>query len=137
MSIGLLIITHNEIGRALLKTTTNMMEVCPLATATLEVGTESDPDAMWQRAQQLIQQLNQGDGVLILTDMYGSTPSNIAYKLRREDQVQVIAGINLPMLVRVFNYATMNLKELTRKAVSGGIDGIVCCPERKPETPNQ
>ncbi|RLJ21012.1 PTS fructose transporter subunit IIA [bacterium endosymbiont of Escarpia laminata] len=103
MSIGLLIITHNQVGHTLLQTAINMMGICPLSTE-----------------------------VLVLTDMFGSTPSNIAYDLLDEGRINVVAGINLPMLVRVLNYAPLDLKELTSKAISGGKDGIVCC--RKAET---
>jgi len=127
MSIGLLIITHNKIGEALLLTASHMLEICPLKTRTLEVTNDSNPDQLRNQARELVQQLNQGDGVLVLTDMYGSTPSNIAATLLEKDQVHVVAGINLPMLVRILNYASLDLNELTAKAVSGGSDGIVRC----------
>jgi mannose PTS system EIIA component len=84
----------------------------------------SDPDQQLERAQQYLQQLEQGDGVLILTDLYGSTPSNIACKLRN-DKVAVITGLNLPMLIRVLNYPALNLHELAEKATGGGREGII------------
>jgi PTS system ascorbate-specific IIA component len=127
MSIGLLIITHNHIGDALLLTATHMLEKCPLETKTLEVTNQSNPDLLRQQALELMHQLDQGDGVLVLTDMYGSTPSNIAATLLSKGRVHVVAGINLPMLVRVFNYPSLDLNDLTIKAVSGGNDGIVHC----------
>ncbi len=127
MSIGLLIITHNQVGHTLLQTAVNMMGVCPLSTEALAVTTDCDPDELRTTTQRLIAQLDQGDGVLVLTDMYGSTPSNIAYDLLDEGRINVVAGINLPMLVRILNYAPLDLKELTNKAISGGKDGIVCC----------
>jgi len=127
MSIGLLIITHNQIGDALLATAKRMFETCPVECKTLEVDNASNPDEVNRQAQNLVAQLDQGDGVLVLTDMYGSTPSNIAARLLQRDRVNVVAGINLPMLVRVLNYADLNLDALTLKAVSGGYDGIVRC----------
>lgn len=127
MTIGLLIITHNNIGDALLQTATHMLETCPLHTATLVVTNNSNPDELCNQARDLVQQLDIGDGVLVLTDMYGSTPSNIGATLLEKGKVHVVAGINLPMLVRVLNYPSLSLEELTEKAVSGGNDGIVRC----------
>lgn len=127
MSIGLLIITHNKIGEALLVTATNMLGTCPLECRTLEVDNNSNPDEVNKQARAFVAQLDQGTGVLVLTDMYGSTPSNIAARLLHKGKVNVVAGINLPMLVRVLNYADLNLDDLTSKAVSGGNDGIVRC----------
>jgi PTS system ascorbate-specific IIA component len=75
----------------------------------------------------MISQLDQGQGVLVFTDMYGSTPSNIAYSLAQRGRVNVISGINLPMLIRALNYQIMDLDMLTEKAVSGGKEGIICC----------
>lgn len=125
--IGLLIITHNNIGTELVKTATAMLGMCPIMTQVLTVMPSSDPDVVLSAARRYLLDLNQGEGVLVLTDMYGSTPSNIATHLVDENQVKVIAGINLPMLVRVLNYPQLGLHELAEKASSGGRDGILLC----------
>lgn len=125
--IGLLIITHNNIGAELVKTATAMLGMCPVMTKVLSVMPNSDPDTMLHEAQRYIVELNGGAGVLVLTDMYGSTPSNIATHFVNEKQVRIIAGINLPMLVRVLNYPQLDLHQLANKAVSGGCDGILLC----------
>jgi PTS system ascorbate-specific IIA component len=78
-------------------------------------------------AARAVAALDDGDGVLVLTDMYGSTPSNVASSLGREDRVVVVAGLNLPMLVRVLNYPEDSLSALAEKAVSGGNRGILIC----------
>ena len=130
MSCGLLIITHNQIGDALLETATNMLGFCPLLAHTLAVTPECNPDQLREQAQFYARELNQGDGVLVLTDMFGSTPSNIATALGKEGEVSVVSGINLPMLVRVMNYPHLSLDRLTSKALSGGRDGILDCQER-------
>lgn len=124
MSVGLLIITHGDIGRSLLDTAVVVMGRCPLQTETLGIPMASDPDQQLQRARQQLQQIEQGDGVLILTDLYGSTPSNIACKLCN-DQVTVVTGLNLPMLIRVLNYPNLKLQELADKAVGGGREGVI------------
>ena len=83
---------------------------------------------MVSRARDFIEELDQGQGVLVLTDMYGSTPSNIACKLSN-GQVRVVAGINLPMLVRVMNYPALNLPQLADKALTGGHEGVISCQQ--------
>lgn len=130
MSVGLLIITHNDIGKMLLETSIKMMNVCPLESEVLSVPFSQDVDKLKTQAEKLAKKLESGDGVLVLTDVYGSTPSNIASSLADDDHVRVVAGINLPMLIRVLNYPRLNLSELTIKALSGGRDGVlVCSPE--------
>ena len=124
MSVGLLIITHGDIGRSLLDTAVAVMGTCPIQIRTLGVPMASDPEQQQQRAQQYIQELEQGDGVLILTDLYGSTPSNIATKLAA-DNVTIITGLNLPMLIRIMNYPDLPLEKLANKAVSGGKTGVI------------
>jgi len=123
--IGLLLITHYQIGDELLKTATAMLGMCPVMTVALSVTPDNDPDDVLNEARRNVTQLNQGAGVLVLTDIYGSTPSNIAAQLIDDNQVQVIAGVNLPMLVRVLNYSRLSLDDLVNKALSGGRDGIL------------
>jgi mannose PTS system EIIA component len=131
MSVGLLVITHGRIGEELLATATSVLGFCPLQTAHLEVSQKADPEKLLQEAQRLCDRLDRGQGVLVLTDMFGSTPSNVANRLLDHPQVQVVAGINLPMLVRVLNYPALNLYEMVNKALSGGHDGILFCePDR-------
>jgi len=128
--VGLLIITHDHVGTALYDTAAHMLGMCPLMTEVMPVMADCDPDDMVGRGRELVEKLNQGDGVLILTDMYGSTPSNIAARLAVNHQVLVVSGINLPMLVRIMNYPTLGVMELALKAESGGRDGIFyCVPE--------
>ncbi len=128
MSTGLLIITHNQVGAELLATATAMLGKCPLNARVLPVTTACDPEELQQRAAVMIGTLEEGDGVIILSDMYGSTPANIAKNLqRRHDQVDVVTGINLPMLVRLLNYPHLKRPQLVAKALSGGREGIFVC----------
>lgn len=127
MSTGLLIITHNDVGRVLLDTAIGMLGVQPIPVALLGVTPDQDPDALLDRAHQLARDIDSGDGVLVLTDLFGSTPSNIATALQREHRVIVVAGLNIPMMLRVMNYPTLGLEELAEKALSGGRDGVMVC----------
>jgi PTS system ascorbate-specific IIA component len=126
MTVGILLITHENVGQALLDNASATLGMCPLASESVCVSRACEPDLMRQHAQQLCNDLDQGHGVLILTDMYGSTPSNIACSLKG-DNTRVISGINLPMLIRVFNYPSLSLDELAEKALSGGREGILEC----------
>ncbi len=132
MSVGILIITHSNIGMSLYDAVTSVMGSCPLPTKLLPVSLDSDPENLVDKARTLIRELDQGQGVLVLTDMYGSTPSNIACKLAN-GQVRVVAGINLPMLVRVMNYPQLELQQLANKAVTGGHEGVITCHDTKTE----
>ena len=128
MSVGLLLITHNRLGDELLDTAKTMFQRIPLQVATLAVHKNDMPERVQMEAERMASELDQGDGVLLLSDMYGSTPSNIANRLtgsgRDGERRKVVYGINLPMLVRVLNYASLDLDELVAKAFSGGRYGV-------------
>lgn len=129
MSVGLLIITHNRVGVELLYSATVMMEVCPLNALALQVRQDCDPDESLEEAKNMVKTLDQGKGVLVLTDIYGSTPSNIANRLPENNNIMVVSGINLPMLIRILNYPALSLEDLASKALSGGRDGILLCSQ--------
>jgi len=124
MSVGILIISHDGIGPAILGTATLMLNDCPLQTKLLTTSRDCDPDQLTEDAIEQVEALDTGEGVLVLTDLYGSTPYNIAQKLTSQRQVHVVSGLNLSMLIRVFNYPKLTLEELSEKAVTGGKDGI-------------
>ena len=129
MSVGILLVTHGKLGRNLLETMTEMMGgSLPLATDALEVRLVQTPEAMIAQGGKMLERLDSGHGVLILTDAFGSTPSNIANKLSGANSCAVVAGINLPMLVRIFNYPKLGLADMAQCAVEGGQRGIVQCP---------
>ena len=124
MSVGLLIITHDGIGPALLGTTSLMLGGCPLSAKLLMASKDSDPDELKKQAEEFIEALDSGDGVLILTDLYGATPSNVAVGLGDHHKVRAVSGVNLSMVIRVLNYPELGLDELAEKARTGGLDGI-------------
>ena len=104
------------------------LSACPLATEVLDVPLDSDPGQLTRQAENLLRKLDTGDGVLILTDLCGSTPSNIACRLSRHGQVMVVAGLSLPMLMRVLNYPELSLAEMADRAVDGGRQGVMLLP---------
>lgn len=130
MSVGILIITHGEIGEQFIQTATSTLGGrLPLTCRALSVSPNCDPEKMLTKAKSLLEAVDQGDGVLILTDMYGSTPSNIANHFEKFDNLRVIAGINLPMFIRALNYPDSSLLDMTEKALSGAHDGIRLCQQ--------
>lgn len=131
MSAGLLLITHQELGQQLLNTVNGIIGHIPLQVETIGVTGDCDPDQVAGEAARLCSKLDQGDGVLVLTDLFGSTPSNIAVRLLEEQQVLVLAGVNVPMLVRIFNYPSLSLEELGNKANNGARDGVILTSRRK------
>ncbi len=86
---------------------------------------QDDPLLLLPQARSLLKDLDDGSGVLILTDMYGGTPANIAAKLLIPGRIEGIAGINLPMLIRTLTYRDRPLSTLVVKAVSGGCEGVL------------
>lgn len=129
MSVGILLVTHSEIGTALLNVALSTFEQCPIIIEHFPVCQNPDPDRLIAKAAELTRKMDTGHGVLVLTDMFGSTPANVAQALQRlELNVQVIAGLNLPMLFRVLNYPHLGLKSLAKKAVEGGKAGIFETP---------
>lgn len=127
MTVGVLIISHSNVGSALLRTAHDTLGACPLHAEVLSVPLHSKVEDVDVMAEVMCMRLNTGDGVLVMTDLYGSTPSNIANRLQAMGEVEVVAGINLPMLLRVMNYFELPLLDLVDKAVSGGYDGIFHC----------
>ncbi|MCH7696652.1 MAG: PTS fructose transporter subunit IIA [Proteobacteria bacterium] len=125
MNVGLLILTHIGIGPALLGTAALMMDGCPLQAKILTASADSEPEEIMHHAIELIAELDKGDGVLILADLPGSTPYNVAERLLKTEHIRIVTGMNLSMLIRVLNYPQLGLDDLAAKAVSGGMEGIV------------
>lgn len=124
MTVSLLVITHDSIGQSLVDTASGMLGVTPLPIDVLGIKKNTNPDEACQQAENMIKN---NTSTLVLTDMYGSTPSNIACHLRDIENVRIVSGLNLPMLVRVLNYPRLELDELVVKALTGGQDGVLTC----------
>jgi PTS system ascorbate-specific IIA component len=127
-TVGLLLVTHGKLGHFMLETMTDMMGALPLMADVLEVWRVQATDVLLLQGRRMIERLDRGAGVLLLTDAFGSTPSNIANRLAEAPRTAVVAGINLPMLVKIFNYPQLDLAAMTRAAVEGGQRGVVVCP---------
>ena len=126
MSVGILLITHEGIGTALVEVATRLMRQLPLRTEVFEVPFDADPDALLPQASAALRRADGGVGVLILSDLYGATPSNLAARLARiGTPVRRVSAVSLPMLLRVMNYADLELDELPAVAAAGARNGVI------------
>lgn len=123
--IGILIITHGNLGESLLSCAKHVIGKEPEQLAFLAVSNFDDPNGLFPEAHNLVKRLNSGDGVIVLSDMYGATPCNTVGKILQPGVVEGVAGVNLPMLVRTITYRNEPLLTLVEKAVSGGREGVV------------
>ena len=123
--IGILIVAHGAFGEALIHSASHVLGKRPLQVRQIGVTVHDDPEAIRPQAAELVRQLDQGDGVLVLTDIYGATPGNIALKLLEPGRVEGISGVNLPMLIRALTYRDQGLARTGEKALSGGTEGVI------------
>ncbi|HKT95977.1 MAG TPA: PTS sugar transporter subunit IIA [Paraburkholderia sp.] len=121
---GILIIAHAPLATALRECIAHIYGGCPARIGALDVLPDSDPVEVVAQATAEIERLREENGALVLTDMFGATPSNIAARLATVPQVRVLAGVNLPMLVRAVCYRTTPLDVLVEKALAGASKGI-------------
>ena len=126
--IGILIIAHGTLGESLIHCASHVINKRPLRLKQLGVTAQDDPLLLLPQARALVKELDDGSGVLILSDMYGGSPSNIAAKLLIPGRIEGVAGVNLPMLIRALTYREKPLATLVTKAVSGGCEGVLRIP---------
>ena len=126
--IGILLITHGQLGESLIHCACHVLNKRPPALRHIGVTAQDDPLQMLPNARRIVEELDSGDGVLVLTDMYGGSPSNIATKLLVPGHVEAVAGASLPMLLRALTYREKSLQTMVMKAVSGGCEGVMRVP---------
>ncbi len=128
--IGILLVSHGAFGESLIHCASHVLGKRPLYVRQVGVTVHDDPEEIIPVAEDLIRFLDQGQGVLVMTDIYGATPSNIASRLLVPGRVEGIAGVNLPMLIRALTYRAEPLETVVAKAVSGGTEGVTRMPAK-------
>ena len=123
--IGILLITHGTFGESLIQNVCHVLNKRPPLIGQLGVAAQDDPLDMLPMARLLLKEFDEGEGVLILTDILGATPSNLALKLLEPGRVEGVAGVSLPMLLRSLTYRKNGMEVLVKKAISGGRDGVI------------
>ncbi|TWT19122.1 PTS sugar transporter subunit IIA [Luteimonas marina] len=127
MAVGILLVTHSGIGSALVAVAGTLLRGnLPLKLEAFEVPFDADPDALLPQASAALRRVDGGEGVLILTDLYGASPSNLAAQLARlGTPSRRVSALSLPMLLRVMNYAELPLEELPAVAAAGARNGVI------------
>jgi len=123
--IGVLIIAHGTLGEALVQAVTHVLGTKPPQFGVFAVSASDDPLLLLPKARAALETYDTGDGALVFSDLYGATPCNLAIKLAQPGRIEVVSGVNLPMLVRAFTYRTKGMETLVRKAISGGCEGVL------------
>lgn len=123
--IGLFLITHSSYGESLIQCACHVLNKRPPQILQLGIAVQDDPLDALPLARELLQLVDTGEGVLVMTDIYGATPSNLAMKLLEPGRIEGIAGANLPMLLRALTYRDKDMSTLVARATSGGRDGVL------------
>lgn len=123
--VGILIIAHGTLGESLIHCASHVFGARPPRLRQLGVSVHDEPAALLPQARKLVAELDDGSGVLVLSDIYGATPCNIGCRLLEPGRVEVVAGVNLPMLVRALTYREQPLNVVVEKAISGGREGVI------------
>jgi len=126
MTCGILLVTHPGVGASLLDVASRLLRHLPLKTEAFEVPFDADLDALLPAASAAMRRVDGGDGVLVLTDLYGASPSNLAAHLARlGTPVRRVSALSLPMLLRVMNYPEQGLDQLPATAAAGTRNGAI------------
>lgn len=123
--VGILIIAHGAFGETLIHCASHVLARRPQRVRQVGVTMHDEPELILTQAQDLVRQLDDGGGVLVFTDILGATPSNIATRLLVPGKIEGVSGVNLPMLIRALTYREEKLDCVVKKAVSGGVEGVI------------
>jgi PTS system ascorbate-specific IIA component len=126
MACGILLITHPGVGASILSVATSLLRQLPLKAEAFEVPLDADLEALLPLASAALRRVDGGEGVLVLTDLYGASPSNLAGQLSRlGTPVRRVSALSLPMLLRIMNYSEQALDELPATAAAGTRNGAI------------
>jgi len=134
--IGILLLTHAPLGNAFIKAATHVFRARPERMEAIDVSADQDTAEVYRLAKEAIARLDDGSGVLVITDVMGGTPSNCTLRLGEAGHVEVIAGISLPMLLRALTYRNDTLDVVVEMALAGGQSGAVKVDNRVRLGPN-
>jgi PTS system ascorbate-specific IIA component len=134
--VGILLMTHAPLGNAFIEAATHVFRARPDRMEAIDVRADQDPMEVSRIAQDVIARIDDGSGVLVITDVMGGTPSNCTLRLCNPGHIEVIAGISLPMLLRALTYRSDTLDVVVEMALAGGQSGAVRVDNRVRLSPN-
>lgn len=126
--VGVILITHTDYGAALLRAAEAILgpqEDC----RAISVDVSQPVEETLAVIRQAIKDIDAGGGVVFLTDMFGGTPTNLSLSMLGSGQLEVITGVNLPMLIKVLSGRRLPLAQLAEEAKAAGVNGIVVAGE--------
>jgi PTS system ascorbate-specific IIA component len=123
--IGILLIAHDTLPQSLLHTVAHVLGAAPPHLDGMSVAARDDPLDLLPVARRHLARLDTGHGVLLISDLYGASPSNLAVNLLDPPRVDGVAGASLPMLIRALTYRDRDMATLVKKALSGARDGAL------------
>ena len=123
--IGIVIVTHSQLGDALIDATEFILGKRPEGMISVSIDLNENAAVLRKKISEGIKKVSSEKGVLILTDMFGGTPSNLSFSFLKDGQVEIITGVNLPMLIKFVSLQrSYNLKEVAKKVVEQGKKNI-------------
>ncbi len=134
--IGILVISHEPLGTALIRCTRHIFGRLPPQLAALDVIPDEDPAGATEAARELLARINDGSGVIVLTDVFGATPSRIAMGLAEPHRVAVLAGVNLPLLVKALTERRKPIDEVVGTLVESARNAIFTVEAAAPRAPS-
>jgi PTS system mannose-specific IIA component len=134
--VGILLLTHSPLGNAFIEAATHVFRGRPERIESVDVWADQDPAEVRALAKEAIARIDDGSGVLVITDVMGGTPSNCTLQLAQPGHVEVIAGISLPMLLRALTYRNDTIDVVVEMALAGGQSGVVRVDNRVRLSPN-
>jgi len=118
---GILLVTHANLGNALIETAELILEGSQENIGFVSINIQENPDSLRKKIKKGISKVRTDKGILILTDMFGGTPSNLSYSFLEEGKVEVISGVNLPILLKAINSRKkMDMATLTSSLIETG-----------------
>lgn len=123
--IGILLVTHGSFGESLIQNVCHVLNKRPPLIAQLGVAAQDDPLDILPLARLLLREVDGGEGVVVMTDVFGATPANLALKLLEPGRIEGVSGVSLPMLLRALTYRERGMETMLQKAISGAHDGVV------------
>lgn len=134
--VGILLLTHAPLGNAFIEAASHVFRGRPERIEAIDVWADQDPVEVKRLAQAAIARVDDGSGVLVITDVMGGTPCNCTLQLCQPGHIEVIAGISLPMLLRAITYRNDTIDVVVEMALAGGQSGAVRVDNRVRLSPN-